>query len=49
MEPIFPDRAGAPFTLTKKLRMVGKILPRIGSLYRSRPAVAEARTLAVRK
>jgi hypothetical protein len=49
MEPIFPDRAGIPFTLTKKLRMVGKVLPRIGAIYRNRPAVVEARTLAVRK
>jgi hypothetical protein len=48
MEPIFPDRAGVPFTLTKKLRMMGKILPRIGVVYRNRPSVVESRILTVR-
>jgi hypothetical protein len=48
LEPILPDRAGVPFTFTKKLRMVGKVLPRISGMYRNRPSVVDARIVAVR-
>jgi hypothetical protein len=47
MVGVLPDRAGVPFPFTQKLRLVGKILPRIGAMYRSRPAVAESRALSV--
>jgi len=43
---ILPDRAGVPFTFTNKLRIVGKLLPRIGARYRNRPSVVESRTLS---
>lgn len=38
-----PDRAGAPFGIGAKLRLVARIIPRIPSLYRNRPGVVEQR------
>lgn len=47
MSPLLPDRAGAPFPLTSKLSLFGKLLPRIGRLYRNRPAVVVPRVISV--
>lgn len=48
MEPLLPDRAGAPFPLTSKLRLIVKLLPRVGIMYRNRAVIVDARVIGVR-
>lgn len=46
MEPLMPGRASAPWTVSQKLRMYGKLIPRIFNVYSNRPAAVEARVIA---